>query len=377
MTTKRRSKGDGSITKLPNGNYKMTITIGVGADGKQKRKSVTAKTKTELMKRVNELRATSGKPTGEKMYFKEVVELYLKHIEGTLRASTLRGYRRTIDVVFSPLYDYRIDKITPIMIDNLLDSLRKTDGSPLSNTTIKNHRGRLSAVFSYALERDMIEASPIPKTKKRKKSALKVDWVTVPSETQMQRILQEAKEDDYGVPEGDFKLYPLFLLAVATGARLGELLDLDRERDIDLKTNTINIDTQLTREGTSQPLKTSASHRRIFVQPEVLRAVLEMTPRSDKTTKLWIHHGRQVTYMAASMRVFKFTSRSTEIPKGFTFHCFRHYHATYLLMHGVNVKEVSKRLGHSSITTTLDLYAHWVPEMDSSAANTIGTKFII
>ena len=86
------------------------------------------------------------------------------------------------------------------------------------NTTIKNHRGRLSAVFSYALDRDMIEAAPIPKTKKRKKSALKVDWVTVPSETQMQRMLQEAKEDDYGVPEGDFKLYLLFLLAVATGA---------------------------------------------------------------------------------------------------------------------------------------------------------------
>ena len=73
---------------------------------------------------------------------------------------------------------------------------------------------------------------------------------------------------------------------------------------------------------------------------EVLRAVLEMTTRSDKTTKLWMHHGRQVTYMVASMRVFKFTSRSTEIPKGFTFHCFRHYHATYLLMHGVNVKEI-------------------------------------
>ena len=67
----------------------------------------------------------------------------------------------------------------------------------------------------------------------------------------------------------------------------------------------------------------------------------------------------------------------TEVPKGFTFHCFRHYHDTYLLMQGVNVKEVSKRLGHSSITTTLDLYAHWVPEMDASATNTIGTKFIL
>ena len=377
MATKRRTKGDGSITKLSNGHYKMTITIGVGADGKQKRKAVTAKTKTELMKKVNELRASSGKPTGEKMYFKDVVKMYLEHIEGTLRDNTVRGYKRTIDVVFSPLYDYRIDKITPTMIDNLLDSLRKTDGSPLSPTTIKNHRGKLSSVFTFAMERDLIEASPIPKTKKRRIGQKKVDVVTIPSETQMQRILQEAKEADFGVTEGDFKLYPLFLLAVATGARLGELLDIDRVRDINLETNTITIDTQLTRDGSGRPLKTIASRRRIFVQPEVLRAVLEMTPMSKKTTKLWLHHGKQVTYMAASMKVFKFISQSLEVPEGFTFHCFRHYHATYLLMHGVNVKEVSKRLGHSSITTTLDLYAHWVPEMDASAANTIGTKFII
>ena len=52
------------------------------------------------------------------------------------------------------------------------------------------------------------------------------------------------------------------------------------------------------------------------------------------------------------------------------------YHATYLLLNGINVKEVSKRLGHSSISTTLELYAHWIPEMDESAANTIGKGFI-
>ena len=46
-------------------------------------------------------------------------------------------------------------------------------------------------------------------------------------------------------------------------------------------------------------------------------------------------------------------------------------------MQGVNVKEVSKRLGHSSITTTLDLYAHGVPEMNASATNTVGTKLIL
>lgn len=46
-TNVRRPKGEGSITKLPNGNLKMTITLGIGTDGKQKRKSVTAKTKAE------------------------------------------------------------------------------------------------------------------------------------------------------------------------------------------------------------------------------------------------------------------------------------------------------------------------------------------
>ena len=114
--------------------------------------------------------------------------------------------------------------------------------------------------------------------------------------------------------------------------RFGELLDIDRERDINLETNTIDINTQVTREGSGKPLKTTASRRRIFVQPKVLRAVLEMTPRSKETTKLWLNHGRQVTYMAASMRVHNFISRSHEVPKGFTFHCFRHYHVTYLLM---------------------------------------------
>ena len=49
--TTRRPKGEGSIITLPNGKLKMTITLGVGVDGKQKRKAVTAATKGELIKK--------------------------------------------------------------------------------------------------------------------------------------------------------------------------------------------------------------------------------------------------------------------------------------------------------------------------------------
>ena len=114
----------------------------------------------------------------------------------------------------------------------------------------------------------------------------------------------------------------------------------------------------------------------IYVQPDVLNTVLELVPASEKTTKLWCTNDKQLTRLAAEMRIHKFLSRSSVVPKGFTFHGFRHYHATYLLFKGINVKEVSKRLGHSNISTTLELYAHWIPEMDESAANAIGKDFI-
>lgn len=375
---KRRGKGEGSITRLPNGHLKITITLGVGVDGKQKRKSVTAKTKTELMQRVHDLRVATGTSIKDTPpYFKDVVRLFLKHIEGTLRPSTANSYQRSIELIFQPLYDFRIDKITPEMIDNILDNLKTRQGKPMAPMTIKNHKGRLSALFHFALEQGIVSSSPIPRTKKRTHGNLKVNTILIPTETQIQELLKEAKEQDSKEPEGDFRLYPFFLLAVTTGARFGELLDIDKVSDIDIEHNTIDINSQVTREGAGQPLKTSTSYRRIYVQPEVLRAILKEAPSSNKTTKLWTHHDRPISYMTASMRVFKFLSRCTVVPEGFTFHCFRHYHATYLLLHNINVKEVSKRLGHSSITTTLDLYAHWVPEMDASAANTVGNKFIL
>ena len=85
------------------------------------------------------------------------------------------------------------------------------------------------------------------------------------STTQMQKLLQEAKEKNLGVPEGNFKLYPVSCLH---------------------ETYTIDINPQVTWDSSGNPLKTSSSHRRIYVQPKVLRAVLEMTPRSKETTKL-------------------------------------------------------------------------------------------
>jgi integrase len=50
------------------------------------------------------------------------------------------------------------------------------------------------------------------------------------------------------------------------------------------------------------------------------------------------------------------------------FHGLRHAHATLALSAGINPKVVSERLGHSSISVTMDIYSHVIPGMQEEAA---------
>lgn len=377
MKEKRRPKGEGSITKLPNGKLKMTLTLGVGADGKQKRKSVTASNKAELMKKVTELRVAMGQPRETKMYMKELMDIYMNYKSEEFRLNTKIGYDFVIKKVVEPLYDFRIDKVTPELIDNVLDKARKRNGEPLSPHSIRTLKSKLSAIFNFAVSRGLINKSPMKQTKKRKKVSEKVDRILIPTKEEMKEILAYTKERDEHCDSKVIKLYPLFLLAVASGMRIGELLDIDRVRDIDVKHHSISINTQSTRGGHDQPLKTPTSRRTIYIQPDILNMILETIPKSTKTTKLWHYNDLPLSYTTINTILATFFKNNPKTPDGFSFHCFRHYHATQLLLKGINIKEVSKRLGHARIQTTLDLYAHWIPEMDRSASEVIGIDMIL
>ena len=61
--------------------------------------------------------------------------------------------------------------------------------------------------------------------------------------------------------------------------------------------------------------------------------------------------------------------RTSDVP-AIRFHDLRHTHASLLLQLGVPIKTISERLGHASVTTTMDTYAHLLPAMDRDAADT-------
>ena len=360
----RRPKGEGSITVLPNGHYKMTISIGVDVTGKQRRKSVTAATKTELMQKAAKLRLSAGMtvPETPTPLFKEAVEEFINEKEDTVSQSTSSNYKKVLRSTWSPLNPYKLDKITAGMIDGILDDRKKS----IKASTLRLYRRLLSALFNWALHKKYIKESPMSDTKKRPVGQLKVNRVLIPTDEQLKKMLEEVKEWDKKYPRGAH-LYPLFLLAISTGMRFGELLGVSKE-DIDMTSGVIDINKQSTPWSRNANLKTTSSYRRIFVQHKVLEEVIKATGG-----ELW----RNFSYAAVMHRVDVFFGTCSNRPQGFTFHCFRHYHATKLLVSGISVKEVSKRLGHSSIKTTLDLYAHGVPEMDKKAANIIGSAFIL
>ena len=68
---------------------------------------------------------------------------------------------------------------------------------------------------------------------------------------------------------------------------------------------------------------------------------------------------------------FKRILRTTDLPQSLSFHSMRHAHVSLLAHMGVNAKAISERVGHSSVSFTLDVYGHMLPTMQEHAAEAI------
>jgi len=168
------------------------------------------------------------------------------------------------------------------------------------------------------------------------------------------------------------KYYPIYMLAVYTGMRQGEILGIHRE-DVNLKDGTIYVKHQL------QPIKgeglvvtnvkTKKSKRSIAL-PSIMVNLLKEHLRDVKSGLIFTSPSGQPIWAANVYRQFKKAIRDLELPD-IRFHDLRHAHATLLLQAGVNPKVVQERLGHSQISLTLDTYSHVIPSLQRDAAEKI------
>ena len=172
-------------------------------------------------------------------------------------------------------------------------------------------------------------------------------------------------------------LYPLWFLLATTGLRRGEALGL-RWSDVDLEAGHIAVRQSLVPVNGKAQLstpKTNRGRRVVAIDKRTREVLAELRRRSterDPTALIFGSHCPAAMSPTAVTKRFRILAEASGLPP-IRLHDLRHTHATLALEAGVHPKIVSERLGHSTVSLTLDVYSHAVPHMQKDAAEQIAS----
>lgn len=385
----RRGWSEGTIYQRADGRWAAQVSMGV-RNGKRVRRSVTGRvgeSKQDVLDQLHKLQqqqstATLAEPS--KLTLREFLEHWMQIGAGaSVTQSTLESYRRNLEThVYPEIGHIRAQQITPMHIQGILARMRvhrRKNACGRQSATEKPSSDRskqylfsiLRTAFSRGIQWGVIVRNPCdgcerPKTRKFEIHPL--------NEQQTRDFLTEAKAS---------AVYGLFLLALQTGARQGELRAL-RWPDINLKEKTVSIRRTLSESSDGEIEKTpkTAKGARQVTLPDASVEFLadlqaEALRRGWGRSGLVFHRGRgdeQPILRGWLNREFARILKSARLPE-IRFHDLRHTHATLLLLKGVHSKIVQERLGHSTISITIDTYSHVLPSMQEEVSSKLNQMF--
>lgn len=144
----------------------------------------------------------------------------------------------------------------------------------------------------------------------------------------------------------------IILVMIETGGRFSDCINLKRE-DIN------EVKGELFLNGT----KNDSAPRYVTVSNELIRILLDYANKRPASMNgyLFTYAGEQITNSTVN-KAIKNACADLNITRNITSHAFRHTHASYLIHKGINIYYISKRLGHSDISVTLNKYGHLLKE---------------
>lgn len=342
-----------------------------------KREYFYAKTKREAILRAEAAKQRNvGRQPSSKMIYAEWLKKYLSIAGDRVTAATLENYRTIINKHIAPRFGHvPLADLEHIEIREYLSQMLDNGLSP---RTVNYVHTLLKATLKQAAEDGLLSVNPMDKVRKVKqprstaRSILSVD--------DFDKLLQAATNDE---------IRRLMSVALATGLRREEILGL-RWQDIDLTTRCLSVNQTVIRVGSqvvTTPLtKTTASRRTIRIDVRTANILREQKAYDEEkaacTIGFYIDRGlvfcnktgEAISPMGLTRRIETVVKRAG-LPRSVTYYSFRHTHATLLLSRGVNIKVIQSRLGHASITTTLNTYAHLTADDEDQAAGAMETVF--
>jgi integrase len=372
-----RGNGEGSIyPHRKNGKkvgYRGAYTVHT-PEG-PKRRYVSGKDRDEVREKLTKLMADRDGGLvfdAGNLTVGEYAKRWLKDsARGTVRQSTFERYGQMIGLHIVPaLGRLKLKALTP---GHVRGFYRDRLDSGLAPATIHKmhtclHKALAQAVADGLIPRNVTDSLKLPRIDREE-----IDPLTA---EEANRLIKTAGGD---------RLEALYVLAIHTGLRQGELLSL-RWEDLDLEAGALRVRRTLTRTkgtySTGEP-KTKKSRRTVRLTTGAVAALRGHLERQleeiDRLGSLYKPGGLVFANEAGGIinpsnlrnRSFAKLLRSAGLPADTRFHDLRHTCATLLLSRNVNPKIVSEMLGHATIAITLDTYSHVLPDMQEKAAKAL------
>ena len=383
------------------GSYYIVVSLGYDSSGQQVRKTMTWKPPEGMTERQREKEAKrqavlfedkikTNQSFNQRIKLYEFFPIYFSDYgKANLKEKTYFEYQRYAKRCEEHLGHLRLAQIKPKHIIDYCNYLstpearqqpggRTKDGKTkrqdkpnegLSPKTIKLHFSFISSVLAKAVKWGYINTNPCDRVDAPKVTAKIIECM---DESDIHRYFK-------AIDSADIQTQLLFHLDLLTGMRRGELLALTWD-DVDFKHSTISIKSSMSyvpRKG--QFITTTKTERwRINKLPDNVMQMLKLhrAEQLEKIAKLgdyWQHpemvftnkYGRYMD-LNTPYKTLKKILRENNLPDC-TVHSFRHATASLLIAHGADIKTIADYIGHSSPTTTLQIYAYQIASAKAAA----------
>lgn len=295
--------------------------------------------------------------------FEELASLWLENYRTTVKPSTFENVRSKVEKMTEEHFkELKLKKITVAYCQKVVIELSK------SYVLYNHYLSVINRIFKYAVLMDVINSNPFDKVIKPKsrQTQRKGNFLTKEELKEFLKIAQNTTLSYF---------FPLVRLMSYTGLRQGEALAL-KWSDIDFENKKITVNKTAVRikeKQTLQTPKTKNSKRIISIDPATL-SILKSWKKDQ--IKIFFKNGKHFegdenfiftnqraewVHIHNFIRYFKRFIADHKL-KPITPHGLRHTHASLLFSAGVEPKNISDRLGHSTVQITLDLYTHITEE---------------
>jgi integrase len=316
----------------------------------------TALARLEVMSKDNKLTLESN------YTFDQIKDMWLEQYQPTVKESTYLRVQFLFNKNISSYFGKkRIQSYNTVYCQEAINKWKE------KYSTYKALKSYTSAVFDYAKKMNILTRNPMDDVSFSKGTAKETESkINFFEKHELQDFLSYCEKDAFPIT------YPFFRLLAFTGVRKGEALSLTWE-DIDFKQKNLTINKTLIRNVehkliASSP-KTTASYRTISIDDITLSVLKKWKIRQkeyllifgqkvkSESQPVFSSKGNQYIDFTRMNQVLNRITKTNNLPN-ITVHGFRHTHCSLLFEAGLSVKEVQERLGHSNISTTMNIYAH-------------------